>query len=79
MHVAVLADLERGQVEPERRELPAQLGHLAPGDPAEAVVDERGLELGQLLVEGRGVRRSGRSAVRPRRSGRRASDAVARR
>ena len=37
MDRGVLADLERGEVEPERRQLPAQLGDLAPGDPAEPV------------------------------------------
>ena len=46
MDRAVLADLERREVEPERRHLPAQLGDLAPGDPLEAVVDERRLDLG---------------------------------
>ena len=55
MDRAVLADLERGEVEPEGRELPAQLGDLAPGDARQPVVDERGLDLGQLRVEGRGV------------------------
>ena len=47
----MLADLERCQVEPERAELPAQLGDLAPGHPAEAVGGERLLDLDQLGVE----------------------------
>ena len=47
----VLADLERGEVESERADLPAKVGDLAPGDPVEAVRDERLLELGQLRVE----------------------------
>ena len=40
----VLADLERGEVEPERPDLPAQLGDLALRDALEAVGDERVLE-----------------------------------
>ena len=40
---------------PNVAELPAQLRDLAPGDPLQAVLDERGLELGQLRVEVRGV------------------------
>ena len=52
VHGAVLADLERREVEPERRHLPAQLGDLAPGDPPETVVDERVLDLAELGVEG---------------------------
>ena len=55
MDGAVLADLERGEVEPERRDLPAQLGDLAPGDAVQAVGDERVLELGELGVELGGV------------------------
>ena len=51
MDLAVLADLERGEVEPERRDLPAQLGDLAPGDPRQPVLDERGLDLGELRIE----------------------------
>ncbi len=47
----VLADLERGEVEPERADLPAQIGDLAPGDPLEAVGDERLGDLDQLGVE----------------------------
>ena len=54
MDRAVLADLERREVEPVRRDLPAQLRDLAPGDALQAIVDERGLELGQLRVEVRG-------------------------
>ena len=56
MDVAVLADLERGEVEPERGQLPAQVRDLAPCDPTETVVDERGLDLGELHVEGGGIR-----------------------
>ena len=47
----MLADLERREMEPERRELPAQVLDLAPGDPPEPVRDERILELRQLGVE----------------------------
>ena len=53
-------------MEPERRQLPAQLGDLAPGDARQAVVDERGLDLGQLRVEVRGglvVARAGSRVV----------------
>ncbi len=56
VHLAVLADLERGEVEPERRELPAQLGDIAPGDPFQAVVDERRLDLNELGVQLGGIR-----------------------
>ena len=55
MHVAVLTDLERREVEPERRHLPAELGDLAPGDPAQAVGDEPILDLRELDIEGVGV------------------------
>ena len=55
MDGAVLADLERREVEPERRQLPAEFGHLAPGDSGQPVVDERRLELGELGVELRSV------------------------
>ena len=75
----VLADLERGEVEPERPELPAQLRDLAPGGPAEAVGDERIGDLGELRVELARARRSGRSAAPPRRPGTTASGAAARR
>ena len=47
----VLPDLERGEVEPERPELPAQLRDLAPGDAAQALGDERVGDLGELRVE----------------------------
>ena len=47
----VLADLERGEVEPERPDLPAELGHLAERDPRQAVGDERVGDLGQLGLE----------------------------
>ncbi len=62
MDGGVLADLERGEVEPEGRQLPAQLGDLAPGDPAQRVLDQRVLERCELGVERRGVR----VAARPR-------------
>ncbi len=55
MDGAVLADLERREVEPERRQLPAEFGQLAPGDSGQPVVDERRLELGELGVELRSV------------------------
>ena len=47
----VLADLERGEVEPERPDLPAELGHLAEGDPRQAVGHERVGDLGELGLE----------------------------
>ena len=47
----VLADLERGEVEPERPDLPAQLGDLAAGDAVETVGHERVGDLGQLGLE----------------------------
>ena len=75
----VLADLERREVEPERADLPAQVGDLAPGDALEAVGEERVLELGELGVELVGRRRIGRSAAPARRSARPASGAAARR
>ena len=48
---AVLADLEAGEMEPERRQLPAEVLGLAPRNPAESVADERLLDLGDLRVE----------------------------
>ena len=51
MDRAVLPQLEGSQVEPERRDLPAEVLHLTPGDALEAVLDERVLGFGQLLVE----------------------------
>ena len=51
VHVGVLADLERCEMEPERAELPAQVGDLSERDPLEAVGDQRVLHLGQLGVE----------------------------
>ena len=47
----VLADLERGEVEPERPDLPAKLGDLAVRDARQAVGDERVRDLGELGVE----------------------------
>ena len=49
----VLPDLERGEVEPERPDLPAQLGDIAPGDPLEPIGDERVGDLDQLGVRSR--------------------------
>ena len=69
MHRRVLPDLERGEVEPERPELPAQLRDLAPGGAAQALGDERVGDLGQLRVELLGRARTGRSAAPPRRPG----------
>ena len=51
----MLADLERGEVEPERAELPAQVLQLAVRHPFEAVRDERGLELGEFVIECAGI------------------------
>ena len=48
---AVLADLERGEVEAERLDLPAEVLQLAPGDALDAGVDERRLELRELGEE----------------------------
>ena len=47
----MLADLERGEMEPERRQLPAQVGDLAPGDARQAIRNERVLDLDQLDIE----------------------------
>jgi hypothetical protein len=47
----VLADFERGEVEAEGCQLPAKVLDLAPRDPVEAVAGERGLQLGELVVE----------------------------
>ena len=52
----VLADLERREVEPERPDLPAQLGDLAVGDARQAVGDERVGDLGQLGLQLVGAR-----------------------
>ena len=51
MHGGMLADLERRQVEPECRQLPAQFGHLAPRDPRQPLVRERLLDLAQLRIQ----------------------------
>ena len=70
--LTVLADLERGKVEAEGVDLPAQVLDLPPGDTLESVPDERVGELGQLLREGggRGVatgqRRDGAGQAGPR-------------
>ena len=47
----VLADLERREMEPERPELPAQVGDLAPGDSAQTIGDQCVLDLDQFCVE----------------------------
>jgi len=52
---AVLADLERRAVEPERLHLPAQVLERAPGDATQPVGRQRGLEL--LDLGGQGGRR----------------------
>ena len=51
VNLAVLPDLERGEMESERRQLPPQVLDLPPGAPREAVGDKRLLELGELCVE----------------------------
>ena len=51
----VLADLERGEVEPERRELPAEVGELAVRDAPQPVRRERVLDDGELRVERLGI------------------------
>ncbi len=79
MDRAVLADLERREVEPVRRDLPAQLRDLAPGDALQAILDERGLELGQLRVEVRGRVVVAGARVPYRRPAPRGSGAAARR
>ena len=50
MDRGVLADLERREVEPVRRDLPAQLGDLAPGDALQPSSTSAS-DLGQLRVE----------------------------
>ena len=75
----MLADLERREMEPERRELPAQVGDLAPRDPVQAVGDERVLDLGQLGVELVGAGVAAGQRRRPGRSGGPASGGAARR
>ena len=49
--LGVLADLERREVEPERRQLPAQVGELAVRDTGQPIGDERVLEDRQLRVQ----------------------------
>ena len=66
----VLAHLERCEVEPERRQLPAQVGELAVRDPRQPVGDERVLEHRQLGVQDGGRRGSRRCAAPSRRSAR---------
>ena len=51
----VLADLQRGEMEPERAQLPAQVLQLAVRHPLQAVRDQRGFEFRELVVEGLGV------------------------
>ena len=51
MDRAVLPDLERSEMEPERLELPAEVLDVAPRDPAESVGDEGFLDLAELRVE----------------------------
>ncbi len=55
MDPGVLANLERGQVEPECRDLPAEIRQLPPGDARQVVGDEGCLEHGEVRVEGRGI------------------------
>ena len=55
MDRAVLADLERREVEAEGRHLPAELGQVAPRDAAQPIGDERLVQLGQLGLEGGGI------------------------
>src|SRR2546430_15988164 len=53
--IGMLPHLERSEVETERLDLPAEVLQLTPHDPAEAVVDERLGQLGELRFEiGRG-------------------------
>ena len=68
MDLAVLADLERREVEPERRDLPAQLGDLAPGDPRAGRRRRARPGSRRARRRARRRRRSGRTAARPRRS-----------
>ncbi len=51
VHPRVLADLERGQVEAECAELPAEFRYLTPGDALEPILDERILDLDEFRVE----------------------------
>ena len=73
----VLADLERGEVEPERRDLPAQVGELAVRHAPQPVRGERLLDDRQLRVQGGRRSRSRRRAARSRRSARPGSGAAA--
>ena len=49
MDFGVLADLERGEMEAERLDLPAEVLDLAVGDARQSVGDQPGLDLGQLF------------------------------
>ncbi len=51
MDGGVLPDLERGEVEPERPELPAEVRDLAPGNTAEPIGGKRLLDLDELDIE----------------------------
>ncbi len=51
MDSGVLADLELGEVEPERPDLPAELGHLSPRHAIEAVGHQRLADLDELGVQ----------------------------
>ena len=55
MDPGVLAHLERGEVEPERRQLPAHVGELAVRHPRQPVADQRLLDHVELSIEGRGI------------------------
>jgi hypothetical protein len=69
----VLADLERREVEAERRELPSKIGNLSPRDPGHPVDLERVLDLAQLDIErvgtvvcgGAGTGLAGQDGARP--------------
>jgi len=52
---AVLADLESREVEPEGRELPAEVGDVSPGDSRQAVRHQGLLDLHQLGIQLSGI------------------------
>ena len=52
MDLAVLADLELGEMEAERLDLPAEVLDLAPGHPRESVVGQGQRDLVELAEQG---------------------------
>ena len=79
MDRGMLADLELGEVEPERPDLPAELGHLSPRHAIEAVGHQRLGDLDELGVQVGDRPISAASKLPARRRARRACGAAARR